>query len=424
MIEHQSHDTYRAVSLGIDRQYNDSKWSASESLAELHDLAKTADLFIVTSIMQKRENADQRYYLGKGKINVLADFISDNDIHVVLVDDELTPNQQKGMEAILEVKVVDRTSLILDIFARRAQTYEAKLQIELAQLEYMLPRLTRLWTHLSRQAGGIGSRGPGETQLEVDKREINRRISRLKKKIDKVKQQRHQKRQRRGSMPILTASLVGYTNAGKSTLLNALTESDVLSEDKLFATLDPTTRFLKLPSGDSLLLTDTVGFIQKLPHQLISAFRSTLEEVIESHIILHVVDVSHPKAREMIETVHDLLRDLNADHIPQLYVFNKRDQLRDFSMVNVAFSAYTPQTFVSAKTHEFLNDLRFEIMAMVKTFRQEMHFIIPYHRMDIVHLLHEHGQIISETYHDHIVIDISINRVVGEKIASMLAKDK
>ncbi|MBX6341923.1 MAG: GTPase HflX, partial [Thermomicrobiaceae bacterium] len=318
----------RAILVGVD--WRDDGWDLQSSLEELASLAETAGLTVVGSISQRLDHPNRTHYVGTGKLEELKALREQVGSDVVLVNDELSPAQLRNLEDALQTKVVDRTALILDIFARRAQSHEGRLQVELAQLEYRLPRLTRMWTHLSRQAvGGVGLRGPGETQLEVDRREARRRIASIKQQLDDVHRHRQLYRERRHREHVPVVALVGYTNAGKSTLLNRLSGAGVLAEDKLFATLDPTTRRVTLPSGLQVLVTDTVGFIHNLPTFLVAAFRATLEEILDASLVLHVLDATHPKAVEQAETVRGILEDLGADDRPSLLVLNKIDRLPD-----------------------------------------------------------------------------------------------
>ena len=302
-------------------------------MAELERLADTAGAVIVGKFIQRREKPDAAFFLGRGKVAEIAMEVQNRDATLLILDDELTPSQQHNLEQMLGIKVIDRTALILDIFAQRARTREGKLQVELAQLQYNLPRLGGQGLVLSRLGGGIGTRGPGETKLEVDRRRIYARIHDLEAQIDAVQKNRHLHRRRRKLSRIPLVALVGYTNAGKSTLLNRLTGSEVFAEDKLFATLDPTTRHLVLPEKQEILLTDTVGFIQKLPHTLVKAFRATLEEVQEADLLLHVVDCSNENYEQQIESVVEVLKELDAVDKPTLYVFNKADR---FEVPNAA----------------------------------------------------------------------------------------
>jgi GTP-binding protein HflX len=302
-----------------------SRWTSQSSLEELAQLALTAGANVVGRSVQRLERPTPAYYVGRGKVQELASLRHRLGYGTIIFDDELSPSQQRNLEDALQIKVLDRTALILDIFAQHARTREGALQVELAQHEYLLPRLAGQWTHLERLEGAIGTRGPGETQLETDRRLIRRRIQRLKRQLEEVRQQRALYRRRRARQGVAVASLVGYTNAGKSTLMRALSGADVLVEDKLFATLDPVTRRIALPQGGAFLLTDTVGFIQKLPTQLVAAFRATLEELSEASLLLHVVDITHPDAAEQAQTVEDTLADLGLADKPSITVFNKAD---------------------------------------------------------------------------------------------------
>ncbi len=412
-----------ALLIGVDlpEKSQIGQFSIRESMYELADLSKTAEITVVGQIIQKRDTIDSVSYIGKGKAEELLALISTKEVTLVITDDELTPNQQKNLEKILNVKVLDRTGLILEIFVKRAKTHEAQLQVELAQLEYTLPRLTRMWRHLSRQAGGIGTKGPGETQLEVDKRQIGIRISLIKKKIEKIKAQREINRQKRENVPMVTAALIGYTNAGKSTLLNQLTNANILAENKLFATLDPTTRKLKLPNNNTILLTDTVGFVQKLPHQLISAFRATLEEASSAQIQLHVIDASSPNWKQMIETANNLLHKLDADQASRLYVFNKIDAVKNIQEFIQETRYYSPAIYVSAIKKETLNELTIQLSNLLKKYQKTYAFHIPFSKMFIQDLIHTNGSIISEKFTDQGVnITAILNTITGDKLTNML----
>jgi GTP-binding protein HflX len=303
------------------------RWSPEDSMAELASLADTAGVRVVGQTIQ-RLNRPSPLYLGSGKLKELVSLKAELGFDVVIFDDELSPRQQRNLEEALEVKVIDRTALILDIFAKRAQTHEGKLQVELAQHEYLLPRLAGQWSHLERLGGGIGTRGPGEKQIETDRRLVERRIQRLKRELEDVRKHRTLYRSRRKRTGTLVVALVGYTNAGKSTLLNALSGADVFVEDKLFATLDPTTRRLTLPDQRAFLVTDTVGFINKLPPTVLAAFRATLEELSEADLLLHLVDITHRNAAEQCQTVEDILIELGLDDKPRLTLLNKIDLLK------------------------------------------------------------------------------------------------
>ena len=318
--------------VGLDTRKAPNLWTIEDSLEELGQLALTAGAEVVGAISQRLEKATHSY-VGKGKLVEVQALREDLDADVVIFDDELTPSQQRNLEDALKVKVIDRTALILDVFARRARTREGRLQVELAQHEYLLPRLAGQWTHLERLGGGIGTRGPGETQLETDRRLVRNKIQRLKRELEDVRQQRdlYRNRRKREGIPII--SLVGYTNAGKSTLLNALSDAGVVAEDKLFSTLDPVTRRIRLPGEGFFLLTDTVGFIQKLPPSLLAAFRATLEELGEADGIMHVVDITHPNAAEQMQVVDNLLNELKLQGKPRIWAMNKMDLLLDKAQV-------------------------------------------------------------------------------------------
>ncbi|MGE5701577.1 MAG: GTPase HflX [Clostridia bacterium] len=357
------------------------------SLEELKDLAQTAGVEVIDLITQNRERVDAAWYLGSGKMVEVANRAEELDVDLVIFNDELSPSQNRNLERVFECKVIDRTQLILDIFAMRAQSSEGKIQVELAQYNYLLPRLAGQGKNLSRLGGGIGTRGPGETKLESDRRHIRRRIGELKEKLNEVVRTRQLHRERRKKNQVYQIALVGYTNAGKSTLLNRLTNAGTLEENKLFATLDPTTRSLQLPNGPEVLITDTVGFIQDLPTALVAAFRSTLEGVKEADFILHVMDSHHPDLNIHMQVVETVLRELEADKIPQLHVFNKRDLLEP--------DTYIPRmdnsVLISANNEDDLAMLRKEIERQVLTSYQSLKLKVPAERGDVLSLLHRTG---------------------------------
>lgn len=319
----------KAVLVGVESRRDRDRWAIEDSIAELASLAETADVEVVGELIQRLDKPSHFSYIGKGKLQELAELKPELDYNVAVFDDELTPRQQKFLEDYLQVKVIDRTALILDIFARRAQTKEGKLQVELAQSQYLLPRLAGQWSHLERLGAGIGTRGPGETQLETDRRILEQRIQRLNRDLEAVRKHRALYRQNRKRSGIPVVALVGYTNAGKSTLLNALSDAGVLVEDKLFATLDPVTRRIRLPRGQTVLMTDTVGFIHKLPPMLVAAFRATLEELYEADLLLHLVDITHKNAADQFRTVEDILGELDVADKPRITVLNKVDLLEE-----------------------------------------------------------------------------------------------
>ncbi len=311
----------------MEQKRNKNPWSAKDSLNELAGLAWTAGAELVGSMIQSLDRPSGTHYLGKGKLQELMELKDEVGYDTIIFDDELSPTQQRNIENAVNVKVIDRTALILDIFAEHAHTHDGRLQVELAQAEYLLPRLAGQWQHLERLGGGIGTRGPGETQIETDRRLVRNRILKLKKEIGKIQKHRELFRKRRVQQRLPSVALIGYTNAGKSTLLNALCKADVLVEDKLFATLDPTTRQYMLPDRRKIVISDTVGFIQKLPHTLIAAFKATLEELRYADLLMHVIDITHNNAEEQTQTVNDLLRELDLTDKPMVLVCNKIDQL-------------------------------------------------------------------------------------------------
>jgi len=376
-----------------------------ESLQELELLAETAGLEVVGSITQNLESPNPRTYIGKGKLEDLKLLVEEFDADTVLFDEELSPRHQRELEKEFDrnVKILDRTALILDIFAQHADTREGMLQVELAQYKYRLPRLTRAWTHLARQTGGasgrsgsvggVGLRGPGETQLEVDRREINKRIDKLEDELEKLRQHRNRYRQQRRKTNIPVVALVGYTNAGKSTLLNALTNAGIYVADQLFATLDPTTRQLELPTGETVLLTDTVGFIQKLPTDLVAAFRATLEEIAESDLLLHVIDGSHENAENQKRTVLETLEEIGAGEIPILTVYNKADLLDEESLQELKNLTDPSAIFISAKDGNGFTELIEAIAAGVAQSFQQVTVFLPYEEGRLVSMFHEKGHV-------------------------------
>jgi GTP-binding protein HflX len=369
-----------------------------ESLAELEELATTAGTQITGEGVQKLAAPVAATYIGPGKASEFAARCQAEDVDTVIFDDELSPAQTRNLEKIFGCKIMDRTALILEIFGQRARTREGKLQIEHAQLEYLLPRLTRYWSHLSRQRGSTGSiGGEGESQLEADRRKLSERIEKIEEELDTVRRQRETQRagRQRANWPL--ASIVGYTNAGKSTLLNQLTGASVLAVDKLFATLDPTTRRLKLPTNQNVLLTDTVGFIKKLPHGLVEAFKATLEEVVQADLLVHVVDISHPQAAEQIEAVNAVLLEIGAGEKPVLMVFNKMDRL------TAAVPAWLREKFphavcLSAKTGDGIAPLLAELGTQLRPIREFLDLRVPLAEAAVIARLHAVGQVVTSRY--------------------------
>ena len=381
-------------------------FSIEDSLEELAALADTAGVDVVGGTYQRLERIRPATYIGKGKLEELQDYRDELDVDVFLFDDELSPGQQRELEQGLDRKVVDRTALILDIFSQHAHTREGQLQVELAQFEYRLPRLTRMWTHLARQTGGraggatggVGLRGPGEAQLEVDRREIGRRIAHLKRELEEVRRHRAQYRSKRRQAAVSTVAIVGYTNAGKSTLLNTIADADVLMADMLFATLDPTTRRVTMPRGGELLFTDTVGFIQKLPTHLVAAFRATLEEITEADLILHVVDITHPVALEQSAAVEATLRDIGAVESPVLVALNKIDRLSDPDEVSELVAEFPNSLAISARTGQGIEALLARIESVFNANLIAVRVQVPYEQGELVAMLHQHAYVEREVH--------------------------
>ncbi len=379
-----------------------------DSYAELMSLAKTAGAKVLDSVVQRRKKIDPSLYLGKGKVSELAELCKDKEIDVVICDDDLAPAQVNNLEKIIDTKVIDRSELILDIFAARAKTAQAKLQVELAQLEYTRPRLKRMWSHLSRIEGGIGTRGPGEKQLEVDKRLVSKRVLALKKRLGQIeKRRKHQAKSRKAH---ITVSLVGYTNAGKSTLMNRLTDAGVFVEDKLFATLDTKTSLCELGNGKKVILSDTVGFIKKLPHHLITSFEATLEEVRWADFLLHVVDASSPDVIEQVAAVNNVLKELDCEKKPIIMVLNKADVLKDSSIITFFRSKYDNIVTISALTGQDLEKLKQEMVNFADMGSTEIKLECGVSNGKLLAYIYENSRVLNRTFinssvHFHIVIE-------------------
>ena len=417
----------RAVLVGIDtgtQRQDPASIGANESLRELERLARTAGVEPVATLHQNVRQISPATYIGKGKVEELTETVKALGASAVLIDENLSPGQQRTLTERIGVKVLDRSQLILDIFAARARSLEGKLQVELAQLEYMLPRLTRAWTHLSRLGGGgVGTRGPGETQLEVDRRRVREKIVRLKRRISEVERTRELHRKERADVPYVTIALVGYTNAGKSTLMNALTDAGVLVEDKLFATLDPTVRRLDLPGGERALLVDTVGFIHRLPHQLVEAFKSTLEEVRRADLLLHVVDATNPEAEQQIAVVERVLDEIGAGETPTILAWNKIDRAEAGGGVPPRDVAAHPQIVdvaaISAATGRGLQDLLATIERWLDRERVRIEVTIPASRGDLIAWVHRAAKVVSEEYEDGAA---RVTALASPKLAGQLRK--
>lgn len=395
----------RAFLVGVEIYQEKNLLPLEDSLAELALLADTAGLDVVGQLTQKLDRPNPETYIGSGKVEELKALAEETLAQVVVFDNELSPRHQRELERILgeKVRVLDRTALILDIFAQHAHTSEGMLQVELAQYEYYLPRLTRQWTHLARQAGGgggrtgsvggVGLRGPGETQLEVDRREIRRKIAHLKRELEKVRAHRERYRAQRKRSRIPTVALVGYTNAGKSTLLNRIAGADVYAADQLFATLDPTTRRVEMRGGHLALFTDTVGFIQKLPTTLVAAFRATLEEIAEADLLLHVVDISHPNALAQFQAVEQTLHEIGAGHIPVLTALNKIDRLKDPQAAQAILADYPQAVAISALKDIGIPELMSRIAQELYETYTPIQLWLPYQEGQLLSLFHESGQV-------------------------------
>lgn len=400
------------------------EFDAETSIDELAQLAYTAGAQVIGEMTQKRQTVEAATYVGKGRLDEIAEFCENNDIDLIIADSELTPVQVKNIENAADTRTIDRTTLILDIFAGRARSKEGRLQIELAQLKYSLPRLTGKGAQLSRLGGGIGTRGPGETKLESDKRHIRRKIQSIRRELDSVEGRRNMQHRRRKKNRAVAVAIVGYTNAGKSTLMNTLTNAGVLEEDKLFATLDPTARRLTLPDGQQIMLIDTVGFISRLPHQLVDAFRSTLEEATYADLILNVCDASSPKCFEHIDTTNEILRSLFPNGIlsvPVITVFNKCDLAHGDGAAVFPFADGRESVKISAKTGEGLDELLLAIQNALPHKRARTKLLIPFDKGSLVSRVRENGVVHSEEYTPDgtlldITLDLELMDIAGEYI--------
>lgn len=403
------------VGVGIG---NDEPWEVEESLAELRELTRTAGAKVVESVIQHRPVPDSATFVGKGKAASIASLVEEREADAVIFDCELSPAQQRNLENLLECKVIDRSQLILDIFAQRAETREGKIQVELAQLEYLMPRLTGHGVMMSRLGGGIGTRhGAGETKLEVDRRRIRDRIAKLKRDMDSVRRHRGVQRKRRLSHDVPSAAIVGYTNAGKSSLLNAIADAHAFVEDKLFATLDPRTRKVKLSNEQVVVFTDTVGFIRKLPHSLVAAFRATLEEATRADIIILVVDSSHPYFEDHMQVAKQVLQELDAADKPIITVFNKIDLLPDPALATNLVERTPDSVAISAATGENIEKLLELVSQIFASRREVVELSIPQNRGDITALVQEHGRILDKRYEDgNVVFKAELDKVMAARL--------
>ncbi|MFW5998351.1 MAG: GTPase HflX [Halanaerobiaceae bacterium] len=386
-----------------------------EEINELKRLSATAGIKVKKALYNNKQNIDPAYFIGKGKLNHIMKYINNNNINVVIFDDELSPAQHRNLSDALNTKIIDRTQLILDIFAQHAHTKESKIQVELAQLEYLLPRLKGKGTELSRLAGGIGTRGPGETKLEIDRRRIEKKIHRLKKQLKEIEKNRKTQRKNRKD-PLIT--LVGYTNAGKSTLMNLLTDADSKVADKLFATLDSTLRKMELPNGRNVILSDTIGFINRLPHQLVASFKATLEEIYNADILIHVIDINSEQIKEKIETVNEVLQDLEINNKKIVKVFNKIDMVNE-EKVNTLKLLYPDSIFISAAKEKGKDKLIKNLNQIIKKSMVTIKFEFPYEKAYLVEKIYEEGKVMKEKYlNDHIFLKASISNQLAQKLSN------
>ena len=404
------------------KQQNESKFVVEEHLDELEMLADTAGAETILKVIQDKPFPDKTFFVGKGKAEELAELVKLNDIVIVIFDSDLSPTQARNLEKVIDRKIIDRSGLILDIFASRAQTKQAKTQVELAQLQYMLPRLTRAWTHLSKQHGGIGTKGPGETQIETDRRLIRTRISKLKEILLAIDKQDKTKSMNRSEF--LKASLVGYTNAGKSTFLNLLTEADVLAENKLFATLDSTTRAFEMEKDKKILLSDTVGFIRKLPHNLIASFKSTLNVVKDADLILHVIDISHPFFEDHIKVVDETLAELGCSETAQIKLFNKVDALEDKDKIKYVRNKYDNAILISAARGINISEVNKKLIEFYENNHKQKNITLNATQSKIISQIHSMANVLSIEYiDDKVEITFKANKANYSKLEKIIGDD-
>ncbi|MBD3226251.1 MAG: GTPase HflX [Caldithrix sp.] len=413
-------DHERCVLVGIVQQQQ-TRWEVIDHLDELKALAQTTGAEVLDSVIQQRTAPDAAYFIGKGKLEHIACIVDEKEAQIVIFDDDLSPAQVKNIESILPVKVIDRSALILDIFARHAQSREAKVQVELAQLNYLLPRLTRQWQHLSRQVGGIGTKGPGETQLETDRRLVRQRIANLENRLEQINRQRATQSQKRDTR--FRAALIGYTNAGKSTLMNCLTNATVHTKNELFATLDTTVRRLTLDNQAEVLLSDTVGFIRKLPHHLIASFRSTLAEAMNADILIHVIDISHPHFEEQIRVVKNILSELDTSETRSLLVFNKMDSIPSNGLLQQIKSRYPNALFLSARRHIGVNQVKQRLQSIMEESFETKQIKLNYKFGDAEYLIHPLATVLDKSYDEqYLYLTIKYPRENKEKILELSKK--
>jgi GTPase len=412
----------RAVIVGVTTR-DHRREQVEEYLDELQLLAESAGAVVVDRILQDRDNIDAAFFIGKGKAEELASIVEEQKIDLVIFDDDLSSVQVRNLERSIKCKIIDRSGIILDIFASRAKTSEAKAQVELAQLQYMLPRLTRQWTHLSKQFGGIGTKGPGETQIESDRRAIRTRISRLKTRLTRISREREVQRKGRENFP--RVALVGYTNVGKSTLLNWFTKAGVLVEDRLFATLDSTVRVVELTPAHRILLSDTVGFIRKLPHHLVASFKSTLDEVVEADILLHVVDICSPLFEEQIAIVNATLEEIGAQGKPTVTVFNKIDRVKDRTIIPYLAKSHANAVFISAARGINMGKLEKKIIELLEDSITEETLTLGQKDYAVISKIHDLGEILEKKYDgEEIVIRFRMNKAAAERLKKEISSNR
>jgi GTP-binding protein HflX len=406
----------RAVLVGLETGKS-RRWHVEDHLAELAELASTAGALVVGTLVQKLASPCAAYYIGRGKSGELRALCAREEAGLVIFDEDLSPAQVKNLQDLTGCRVIDRTELIMDIFAQRARSREGKIQVELAQLRYMLPRLTRAWVHLSRQEGGIGTRGPGEQQLEVDRRRIREKIGRLKDKLTEIEKERGTQWRKRRRREVPVVAIVGYTNAGKSTLMNALTNAGVPVEDKLFATLDPTTRALALGRGRKALLTDTVGFIRKLPHHLIESFKATLDGVVSADMLVHVVDISHEQVEEQMESACGVLREIGAGEKPAIVAFNKIDLLKDESRLRRYGRQFPLRVAVSALKGRGIGDLLSTIDAELAKRLISCRLVLPQGEAALISRIYEGGNVLARNYQgNNVIIEAELSPALAGEV--------
>jgi len=415
----RQHLKENAVLVGVVLPSQNHDLPLEYNLEELERLAETAGARVLQKYSQQLKNITPATLIGRGKVEEIQAGVRELHPDLVIVDEDLTPAQQRNLETAFNIRVIDRSQLILDIFARRARSNEGKLQVELAQLEYLLPRLTRQWTHLSRLGGGIGTRGPGETQLEVDRRRIRERIGHLKKRLKTVERTRTLQRKERDEVPFASVALVGYTNAGKSTLMNTLTRAGVFVEDKLFATLDPTTRALRLPNGDKVMLVDTVGFINKIPHSLIEAFKSTLEEVRSADLLLHLVDMTNPLFEEQVQVIEEVLDEIGAGEVPVILAPNKIDAVATVPVQKLKNRGVAGVCPISALNRTGIAELLETIGGILEQGKERFYACFSASQGGLLSLLRERGRIVEESYEGD---QVYVTAIVTPKLAGQMRK--